>query len=286
MKKKERGITSTVLESVPGSLEISTKQLKAWLKGGCKSTDDVFKAFGILANTQLQSWIGYMKLFNKENPMKQTSLVTTLASHFEYDGLAKIIEAAKAVPKSAKFAKRLEFELIQRWLLKKKPGRSLQLLKLDVMRYDLFEKPELFTLVKYVDDFNKYMLVKAKSVASTEKLALRVQADQTKLWLQNQRTPDELFTLLRLDKAGDSLLENPIFDAWIKYADDFREMYPKLSMDPIATIDEYYSSAKVAKMIVEATVSPKTEKIAYRLNTEQYRDWITRYHPAEAFNEA
>ncbi|KAG3139660.1 hypothetical protein PI126_g16357 [Phytophthora idaei] len=127
------------------------------------------------------------------------------------------------------------------------------------------------------------MLVKAKSVASTEKLALRVQADQTKLWLQNQRTPDELFTLLRLDKAGDSLLGNPIFDAWIKYADDFREMYPKLSMDPIATIDEYYSSAKVAKMIVEATLSPKTEKIAYRLNTEQYRDWITRYHPAEAF---
>ncbi|KAG3139659.1 hypothetical protein PI124_g8638 [Phytophthora idaei] len=162
-EEEERGITSTALESVAGSLEISIEQLKTWLKGGGKSTDDVFKALAldsaadsILANPQLQSWIGYMKLFNKEHPMKQTSLVTTLASHFEYDGLAKIIEAAKAVPKTAKLAKRLEFELIQPWLAQEKnPDEVFQLLKLDVMRYDLFEKPELFTWVKYVDDFNK-----------------------------------------------------------------------------------------------------------------------------------
>ncbi|KAF4042368.1 hypothetical protein GN244_ATG05361 [Phytophthora infestans] len=126
------------------------------------------------------------------------------------------------------------------------------------------------------------MLIKAKGVASTEKLAQRVQAEQTKSWLQSERMPDDLFTLLRLDKADNDLLANPIYDAWIKYADDFREMYLKISMDPIATIDEHYSIAQVARMIVKATES-KTQKIAYRLNTEQYRDWLKRYHPAEAF---
>ncbi|ETP31863.1 hypothetical protein F442_19337, partial [Phytophthora nicotianae P10297] len=314
-EQEGRGVLPTTVESVAASLKITTEQLQSWLKGGSKSTDDVFKALTLdsaadaaIANPQLQTWIGYMKLFNKENPKQQTSLVTTLASHFKYHDLAKAIEAAKAVPQTVKFAKRLEFELIQRWLAQEKnPDEIFQLLKLDIMRYDLFEKPELFTWVKYMDDFNEMypekktslfarlswlipdesalvdMLIKAKSIASTEKLALRVQEEQTKFWLQNGKTPEDLFTLLRLDKADGSLLENPIFDAWIKYADDFREMYPKISLDPIATIDDYYSIPKVATMIVEATVSPSTSKIAYRLNTEQYRDWLNRFHPAEVF---
>ncbi|KAG2933196.1 hypothetical protein PC117_g12918 [Phytophthora cactorum] len=46
-EEEEKGITSTALESVAGSLEISIEQLKAWLKGGGKSTDDVFKALAL-----------------------------------------------------------------------------------------------------------------------------------------------------------------------------------------------------------------------------------------------
>ncbi|KAF4045103.1 hypothetical protein GN244_ATG02486 [Phytophthora infestans] len=290
--EEQRGVTFTTVESVTESLKISSEQLKLWLKGGTKSTDDVFKAFSLdtaaekgLANPQLQAWIGYMKLFNKKNPKKQTSLVTTLASHFEYDGLAKAIEAAKAVPQTAKLAKRLEFELIQRWLTQEKtPDEVFRLLKLDFRRYDL-AGDDSAKMSELIPDESALvnMLIKAKGVASTEKLAQRVQAEQTKSWLQSERMPDDLFTLLRLDKADNDLLANPIFDAWIKYADDFREMYLKISMDPIATIDEHYSIAQVARMIVKATESPKTQKIAYRLNTEQYRDWLKRYHPAEAF---
>ncbi|KAG7378421.1 hypothetical protein PHYPSEUDO_010121 [Phytophthora pseudosyringae] len=315
--EEERGVSTTSVESLANSLKATEKLelIEAWLTSG-KSTDYVFTqlaldnaADDVLASPQLQTWIDYVKVFNKKNPKKQTSLATTLASHYGDDGLAKIIQAAKKAPKTAKYGSRLEFEQIQRWLAREKtPEEVLKLLKLDRMRYDLFDQPQLFTWVKYVDDFNKMyparkttlfaklsplvdedtlvqMLIKAKSVASTERIALRVQAEQTANWLKKGETPDDLFTLLRLNRAGDTLLENPIFDAWVKYADDFREMYPKISFDPVVTIGEHYSSAALATMIVEATKSPSTSTLAYRLNTEQFRDWIkTSTSPVHVFS--
>ncbi|KAL3663753.1 hypothetical protein V7S43_011168 [Phytophthora oleae] len=317
LEKEERGISASAVETIANAVEskVNTAQLKSWLNSG-ESADDVFKlltlnniADDVLANPKLEDWIEYMKLFNRKNPRQQTSLIKTLISHFDDDGVARLIQKAMQGDSTAKMAKRLEFEQFQRWLGQEKtPKEVLTLLKLDNNRYDLFEKPELLTWVKYLDDWNKAypdqqttlfarisplldegilaeMLIKAKSVASTEKIALRVQAEQTASWLKNEKTPDDLFTLLRLNREGDILLENPIFDAWVKYADDFREMYPKVSFDPIATISDHYPAAAVAKMIVEASKSPSTSSIAHRLNTEQFRDWLNSHQsPVRVFS--
>ncbi|KAG1684892.1 hypothetical protein DVH05_010186 [Phytophthora capsici] len=316
-EREERGVSANAVETITDAVEskINTAQLKSWLESG-ESADDVFKllkldsaADKVLGHAKLDEWIEYMKLFNGQKGSKKTTLIKTLTAHFEDDGVARMIQKALQVDSTAKMAKRLQFEQIQRWLgHEKTPEEVLTLLKLDINRYDLFEKPELLTWVKYLDDWNKMypdrqttlfarisplleegilanLLIKAKSVASTEKIALRIQAEQTASWLKAEKTPDDLFTLLRLNRAEDSpLLENPIFDAWVKYADDFREMYPKVSFDPIATISEHYTAAQVATMIVEASKSPSTSSIAHRLNTEQFRDWLnTRQSPVRVF---
>ena len=36
-------------------------------------------------------------------------------------------------------------------------------------------------------------------------------------WILAQRTPDEAFLLLKLDKMGDSVFASPEFDCWTKY---------------------------------------------------------------------
>ncbi|GMF18714.1 unnamed protein product [Phytophthora lilii] len=36
-------------------------------------------------------------------------------------------------------------------------------------------------------------------------------------WAKKQRSPDKVFVSLKLDKAGDKLLENPAFNVWVAY---------------------------------------------------------------------
>ncbi|KAF1777437.1 hypothetical protein GQ600_17065 [Phytophthora cactorum] len=117
-----------------------------------------------------------------------------------------------------------------------------------------------------------------------ERRVIDATSDRSSRPLKNPKTPGDLFTLLRLDRAGNSLLENAIIDAWIKCADNFREMHARISMDPISTIEYHYSNEAAAKMVVEATKSKDTANIAYRLNTEPYWDWLTGGTvPAQAF---
>ncbi|OWZ18163.1 RxLR effector protein [Phytophthora megakarya] len=285
-----RGISPTAVESLTksNSFKVDSELLQKWLDGG-KSTDEVFKLLkldnvvdNVLAHPKLQSYLDYMR----------------------------IIQAAKADDATAKVAKQLEVEQIQRWLLHEKtPDDIFDLLKLDQMRYDLFEKPELLTWVKYVDEYNKMypkrevslfenmrplvdesalvpMLITAKGISSTERIALRVQAEQTTYWLKTKKTPENIFLLLRLDKEEGNLLANPIFDAWIKYADDFRDMYPKESLNAIAMMEDFFTKQKIASMIADAANSPNTKTLAHRLNTEQLNNWITsKKSPVALFSD-
>lgn len=212
---EERGITAAGDEELTNALKskVSTQQLEGWLKGG-QSTDDVFKlltldnaADDILANSQFQAWIDYMKLFNKENPKSQTTLIKTLTAHYGDDGLAKIIESAKQVPATAKRGTRLQTEQIHLWLAQEKtPDNVFSMMKLDKAGAELFKQPQAITWAKYVDAFNKAnpdkkttlflglttydeetlvnMLIAAKKIPSTEDIAIRVQADLTQLWLK------------------------------------------------------------------------------------------------------
>lgn len=114
------------------------------------------KESNILANPKLDEWITYMKAFNKKFPKKQTSLVTTLTTHYADDDLARMIQAAKKVPGTAKIAKRLEIEQIYRWLEHQKtPKEVFNLLKLDDVTVEPFLQPQMLTWAKYIDYFDK-----------------------------------------------------------------------------------------------------------------------------------
>ncbi|KAG7375739.1 hypothetical protein PHYPSEUDO_015397 [Phytophthora pseudosyringae] len=302
---EERGVTTSGVESLANSLKakINTEQLETWLKGG-HSTDDVFKlltldnaADDLLANPQLQAWVNYMKLFNKENPKKQTTLIKTLTSHYGDEGLAKIIETAKQASSTAAIAKRLQTEQIQRWLVQEKsPDDVFTLMKLDKAGDQLFQQPQVVTWAKYVVDFNKAhpgqkktlfsavtkfddqtlvnMLIAAKNVPSTEKIAVRVQADLTNAWLKIKKTPNDVFTLLRLKKDAGTLLDDPSFIAWMKYTDDYNLMYPKETMPVIYTMAKQYPIAQLATMLVKAHKVSSTAKLASQLHLDLLEHWF------------
>ncbi|KAF4128957.1 hypothetical protein GN958_ATG21869 [Phytophthora infestans] len=257
---EDRVISTSTVESLVKSA-VSTEQLKAWAKKG-DTTNYVFKALqlqkagdNLLDNPQLAALISYLRLFNEANPAKKTTLIATLTTHYGNQDLARIIEAGQQVPKTARMANRLQTEQIQLWMGQgKSPEQVFGLLKLNKfwpfgwVSSDLFSKPGLTTWIKYLDDFNEAnpdkkktlisilsarysdktlanMLIEANKVRGTSSIAKRIQTEQTQLWLKKGLQPDDIFTMLQLEKAGDTLFENPLFSAWIKYADDFRLLY-------------------------------------------------------------
>ncbi|KAL3663839.1 hypothetical protein V7S43_011252 [Phytophthora oleae] len=308
-RNEERGVSTSPVEALKSSLKADD-----WLKAG-NSADDVFKllaldnvADNLLASPKLSEWINYMKAFNQKNPTKKTSVVATLTTHYGDDGLAKIIEAAKQVPSTATMAKRLQGEQIQRWLAQEKStDKVFSLLKLDKAGDDVFSQPQIQTWVKYVEGFYKtdthkevvlfstlasrysddvlvQLLIKAKNVPSTESLATRVQAVQTKLWLTTKKEPGEVFNLLRLDEEGYFILRSPLLTAWIQYTDEFRKLYYGTKLTAMATLTKFYDDEVLTKMILAAMNSRSTTKMAKRLEVEQFRNWyIHGYSPKDVF---
>ncbi|KAK1941024.1 hypothetical protein P3T76_007730 [Phytophthora citrophthora] len=292
---EERGISTSSVEALLKSDD--------WLKAG-NSADDVFKllaldnaAENLLANPKLREWITYMKAFNEKNPTKKTSLVATLTAHYGDDGLAKIVEAAKQVPSTATIAKRLQTEQIQRWLAQEKStDKVFSLLKLDQAGDDVFLQPQIQTWVKYVEGFYKtdtnkeaalfstlasryseeslvQLLINAKKVQSTEDLATRVQAVQTKLWLTSKKKPEYVFNLLKLNQEGYFILKSPLFTAWIQYTDEFRKLYYGTKLTAIATLTKFYDDEILSRMILAAMNSERMATMGKRLEMEQFRNW-------------
>ncbi|KAG7376273.1 hypothetical protein PHYPSEUDO_013850 [Phytophthora pseudosyringae] len=305
---EERATSPSTLENLVKSTT-TTDELEAWLKRG-DTTNYVFKALqlqkagdGILGNPQLVTWISYMKLFNEANPTKKSSLITTLTAHFGNQGLTRIIEAGLLGSNTAIMAKRLQVEQVHHWMTQgRSPENVFGLLKLDKLlpftwiSSDLFEKPGLATWIKYLDNFNaenpakkttlitilskRYndktlanMLIAANKAESTSSIAKRIQAEQTQLWLVKGKKPADIFTMLQLEKAGDTLFTNPLFAAWVKYADDFRLRHDT-QLATMPTLTSHYSDEALAKMTVAAYEDPSTKTIAKRLQSELQRDWL------------
>lgn len=111
-------------KNVPSTEKMATRlqqaQFNQWL--GVKSTDDVFKLLklngnvdNLLTNPNLSTWISYALLFNSKNPGKGTTMIQTFTKFFGREDLAKMLEAAKKVPKTEKLAKQFQAAQFKQW---------------------------------------------------------------------------------------------------------------------------------------------------------------------------
>ncbi|KAG6616204.1 putative secreted RxLR effector protein [Phytophthora cinnamomi] len=304
---EERGITVPGLETVVNSVKstVSAEKLQEWLKKG-ESTDDVFKllvlddaADDLLANPNLNAWINYIKLFNEENPTKKASLIATLTTHYGDDGLAKIIEAAKRVPSTEDIAKRIQTEQLQTWLVNKKTTNDVfGLLALDKAGDDLLANPLLNTWISYMKLYNENNPTKKTSLIATltahygddgvaniveagkripraSPIAKRVQTEQIQRWLVDGKSPDDVFALLKLDKAGSGLFTQPQVNTWVKYMDDFKKANPNDEMTLFSALSKRYNEETLVQMLMAAKKVPSTESVAVRIQGEQTKYWLS-----------
>ncbi|OWZ03168.1 RxLR effector protein [Phytophthora megakarya] len=217
--------------------------LQWWQLQG-KSVDDVFTALKLnqagdklFESPVFSQWVAFVTLHG--NDYLDLNIFTTLTKHYDDAVLAKMIVASREVDDTRALAAKLEQYQLRTWLARGKTAdEAFKSLQLDQAGAKLFESPVfgywdsfvaqqksrhpdtvmLSVLGKYHnDDAIAQMVVAAKEVSGTKDIATTVERLQMTNWLTAGDTADDVFKVLKLDQAGDKLLENPVFGYWASF---------------------------------------------------------------------
>ncbi|OWY99100.1 Avirulence (Avh) protein [Phytophthora megakarya] len=304
---EERGIT------------VPTDELANLLKKG-ESADAVFKLMtldkvgdDLLNSPQLTTWITYMMDYNAMYPKnKQISLISILRKNYPDEDLIRIIETAKKVPSTEGMASNLQLELTQKWLTKGiSPGVIFKAMALDKVGDDLLNSPKLTTWITYMKDYNaKYpknrpislfstlmknypdddlvrIMEKARKVSSTKAMAERFQLELVHKWLAEMKTPQDIFTKLRIEDVGNHLFKSPRLELWVKYVDNYNKNSPdkdKVNLMTILKTIYMYNDENMVNLLIEGKKVAATKKLATRVQTYQMSFWLgERKPPSKVF---
>ncbi|POM81626.1 Avirulence protein (Avh) [Phytophthora palmivora] len=273
------------IKSIPGVDKLSSylnkQKLAKYLKRD-KETDAVFAKLKLntageklFENPKFLAWVKYVDDYNVKNPNKPKSMLPTLMRQYSGESLSMMLEAAKQVGSTKSVATKLQTEQMKIW---KNAGLStdelFKIYKLDDGVSNLLANPAMNIWVRYMNEFNpgtkttlfdtlrkhysdetiSQVLIAAKKVPTTEKLAVELQHKQIRAWLNNLESPETVFKFLMLDKGADKLLDNPQLKTWLMYTEWFRTKNPyarKVSL--IDTLMDNYSGKALSTMLKSAT---------------------------------
>ncbi|KAI9920421.1 hypothetical protein PsorP6_015644 [Peronosclerospora sorghi] len=121
------------------------------------------------------------------------------------------------------------------------------------------EKAMLLTLNNVFDDQKvAAMIIEAKQVSKTKKLATELQEAQLQIWKSQTKSPDDVFAYLQLSKLMEdqvenpwTLFESPRFDMWTAYLEKFGNEID-VNEVIVQTLTTHSTDQAVAEMIMEA----------------------------------
>ncbi|EEY60353.1 secreted RxLR effector peptide protein, putative [Phytophthora infestans T30-4] len=86
------------------------------------------------------------------------------------------------------------------------------------------------------------------------------------------KTADEAFALLKLDQAGDKLLDHKQFSKWVSFMKKSTKQYPQVEM--VKTLTTKYSDDALVKMLEAGKQVKATNKISRELQFIQMTGWM------------
>ncbi|OWZ00958.1 Avirulence (Avh) protein [Phytophthora megakarya] len=100
-------------------------------------------------------------------------------------------------------------------------------------------------------------------------------ATNLKGMLKENKSPTEVFKRFELDKAGDTVLTNPLFGPWLKYVQYFNRENPSNKFCLIAALPHAFNKpSNWNKMLALAMKDPRTVKYANIVNAERFKVWL------------
>ncbi|ETN03830.1 hypothetical protein PPTG_15158 [Phytophthora nicotianae INRA-310] len=288
---------------------LQTEQMKVW-KGAKLSTDDLFSMYklqggapDLLASPGLQEF----------NPGPKTTLFEKLHASYSDFALSQLLIAAKNAPTTEKLATSLQKEQLQVWLKSgKSPQAVFKALALDNEADNLFASPQFKIWLDYSLDFKKAnprantvpvidtltahyrdgnllrIIKEAKEVSATRGWATYYERALVAKWLKNEKTPasisrllgrqvtpDDAFTLLKVDMGTDNIFARREFNAWVSYTNVFRRENPDIASKPvIETLLAHYGDRALSRMIEIAKKTSTTKVSAAYFEKALFSKWV------------
>ncbi|ETL31795.1 hypothetical protein L916_15484, partial [Phytophthora nicotianae] len=218
--------------------KLYTEQIQRWLTTK-DPPDQIFKALkldevtdDIFTSPLFNTWSAYLDDFNAKFPDEKVSMIDTFRTNSDDAFLAKMFVNAKEIPAMEQLATKLQADQLQRWLANRDtPDDIFRALKLNAAVDDVLANPLLNTWATYLEDFNaKFprskvsmidtfreffgdkalvkMLVAAKEVASTKKIAMDLETSLINKWILTKKTPAVVSKSLGTDEGSAKLLKS------------------------------------------------------------------------------
>ncbi|OWZ13952.1 Avirulence (Avh) protein, partial [Phytophthora megakarya] len=243
-------------------------------------------------------WATYVDDFNKKKGNKDPkSMLPMLKFQYGDDNLAIMLEKAVQVQGTSDVVKKLQTEQMNLW---KTQGRTTDQLfktyKLDVFEdgvTNVLAKPGVSVWVKYADEFNpgekttlldtirktysddlvvSKILSTGELDSTTQKLATKLQNQQVTRWMDEKKTPNDIFLLLGLKNGGETLLANPLLHTFINYEEAFRKSIygtPKVTL--FDALSSNYKEETIVLML-NTFVKSQTKTSRERLYAKNVED--------------
>ncbi|ETO61433.1 hypothetical protein F444_20553 [Phytophthora nicotianae P1976] len=153
--------------------EFQAMQIDSWAAKQ-KTTDDIYSALklevnekDLLKNPLLDTWISYIPKAASENPYNL--VLRKLMNHYDDQGLAQMLIAAKEDSRVASIATKVEESLLKRWQSDGKTADDVfRLLRLNDDKSDyIMKNPVLSTWISYVDQLHEKNPLRSDNVEET-----------------------------------------------------------------------------------------------------------------------
>ncbi|OWZ10399.1 RxLR effector protein [Phytophthora megakarya] len=268
-----------------------------------QATDKLFTKFrvgtvesNLFDSSQYQNWARSVLNTYWDPKAAESAIFTKLRSQYGDEPLAKLLAEAKAIISTKDTAMKLENVQFESW---QNSGNTLDDvfddLKLYTVEGNPFKNPLLDTWISYasrVQTGDPYVLLMRKLtklygedgfaslIASAKRdyrhlltrVASQLEATQLQSWLNEGKSADDIFKLLRLDtQEADDMLNNLALGAWYSHATSLNENPSKLLL---AKLQTQYSDGKLASLIVAAREQPKAQIYVGIMASELLSSWM------------
>ncbi|KAF4138877.1 hypothetical protein GN958_ATG11834 [Phytophthora infestans] len=295
---------NTIMKDMEDTIwRLRNTQLSAWLSSD-KSVDDVFNLLKLrqdgylaLASPKLEVLDDYIKLIIRSKSSQET-LRDVLTRGFGERRLARLLVRAKQDDRTKELATALQNAILNKWVTDKlQPVNVLQRLRLDrgvtkamtdlnrdtLTRYiSLFKTHNPSSKTSFIgtlsahygDDAVAKALVTASSDASTKEGAIQLRSEQLTDWLNNEKTVDEVFKLLKLRDDGEVGLISHKLEALKDYIKLFnRERTGDETLLKTLTTG-FGGESGFSNILLAAKADRRTNTVAMSLQSELLHQWL------------
>ncbi|POM73962.1 Secreted RxLR effector peptide protein [Phytophthora palmivora] len=136
----------------------------------------------------------------------------------------------------------------------------------------------------YGDDGLAKMIAEAKKVfrRGTPYTVKKLDEAQLAHWIKQEKHLDDVFIMLKLEKEGEKLFENPVITTWYAYATQLDGQNPEKVL--LASLKKLYDDESLAKTLVAGKESGHAVSLAKRMEISQIDDWISNRKPNDVFS--